>query len=474
MSSNCNERMPAVAISACQGHMGKTVVSTGICAALAATGWAIQPFKKGPDYIDPSWLSAASGRACRNVDAFQMSEAAILHSFQRGCQGADLALMEGVMGLYDSYDPNGKGSTAWMARLLGMPVILVINGSRMGRSVAAMIRGYQEFEPQTRVAGVILNNVSLSGHRKKLMRAIEQYCDIPVVGTIPPDKEISVNEQHLGLRPYQAVDNGGETVRRIGEKISNYLDLEQVLAIAQESNSYKTPLLEACAKSPSVRIGVLFDKAFNFYYPANFEALSQAGAELVFINSLQDWRLPDIDGLYIGGGFPELFGEELEANAGLRQEIACAIETGMPVYAECAGIAYLSRELRWGNRRYEMVGAIPADVEMCGEPQGHGYVVAEVAEENPWFPLGSTVYGHQFHHSRLCNADGLRFAYRMKRTRYNDSKVDGIVHRKVLAAYTHLHALGIPQWAGTFVSLAARNSKYESYPVLDYRSRVLA
>ena len=311
--AHSGERLPQIVISACQGHLGKTTVSIGLCAAWVERGLVVQPFKKGADYIDPSWLTAAASRPCRNLDAFLMPEEDFLLSFQRACQGADLALIEGVMGLYDSFDTGGEGSTAWVARLLGAPVILLINASRMTRSVAAMITGYQHFEPDTRVAGVILNNVSLSGHKRKLVAAIERYCDIPVLGSIPSDNSLAINEQHLGLRPYMAAEDGTSIIERVRDNIKTYLDLDAVLAIAQESKATRIPIAsEPETKIHLVQIGVMLDKVFNFYYPENLEALRQAGANLVFIDSLQDQRLPDIDGLYISGGSIELFLKELE------------------------------------------------------------------------------------------------------------------------------------------------------------------
>lgn len=459
--------LPRISISACQGRSGKTVVSMGLCAALAQQGLIVQPFKKGPDYVDPSLLTAAAGRPCRNLDAFLMSEGTILNSFQQGCRGVDLALMEGVMGLYDSFVIDGKGSTAWIARLLGMPIILLINASRMTRSVAAVIKGFQSFEPDTWIAGVILNNVSLSIHRRRLIEAIERYCDIPVLGTIPNDGSFNISEANQGLIPYRAVEDAKSKVEHLRDNIKPHLDLEGILSIARKSKTQRTPVVSGPQKEKtSVQIGVIFDRVFNFYYPENLEALQQAGADLVFIDSLQDRRLPDIDGLYIGGGPNELFADKLEDNAELRKEIAQAIEDGLPVYAECGGLQYLCRGIHLNGRRYEMVGAIPCEVEMCRRdmdmgkrPQGHGYRVVEVVKENPWFPIGSIFRGHQFHYSRLFNADELEFAYRIKRGREGDSKVDGIVYKNVFAAYTHLHALSTPQWVEAFVSLALKRRK---------------
>ncbi len=461
--THSGEHISSIVISACQGHQGKTTISMGICAALVEKGLVVQPFKKGMDYIDPSWLTAAAGRPCRNLDAFLMPREDILASFQRASRGADLALMEGVMGLYDSYDTGSEGSTAWMARPIGAPVVLIVNASRMTRSVAAMVTGYQNFEPDTRVAAVILNNVSLSGHRRKLLAAIEQYCHVPVLGCIPTDSSLAIREQHLGLRPYRATPDitpdGTGNIARVRDVIKKYIDLDGLLALAKTSNSWREPVSTPPEGASVVRIGVALDRAFNFYYPENLEALRQAGAELVFINTLTDTFLPDVDGFYIGGGFPELFAEGLEANRSLRQDIAQAVEDGTPVYAECGGVMYLCQGIVWNGQRHEMVGVLPSDVELHKETQGHGYVIAEVARENPWLPVGTTFRGHQFHHSRLCHPERVQFAYAMKRRRPHDPEVDGIIHGNVIAAYTHLHVFSLPQWARAFVSLALREKE---------------
>ena len=443
-----------VVVSAPQGRSGKTIVSLALCALLRKRGLAVQPFKKGPDYIDPSWLTGAAGRGCRNLDLFFMAEENLPDYFRRVCRGTDVAVVEGAMGLYDGLD-SGWGSTAHVARALDLPVILVVNTSRMTGSVAALVTGFQRFQPEVSVSGVVLNNVSGSRHERKLRAAVERHCGIPVVGSVPRDPELMVNERHLGLIPFSEAENAVSVVDRVSSLLEPHLDLDGILGVARkfEIASGVRRRGEKRGKG-STRIGVMLDRVFNFYYADNLEALAEAGAELVFIDSLAD-RLPAVDGLYIGGGFPEFFLHDLEANVGLRTDIAAAAECGMPIYGECAGLMYLCRGIRWQNRYHEMVGAIPAEVEIRRRPQGHGYAVAEVVGENPLFPVGTTVRGHEFHHSKLTASSGLEFVYRMRRGRGAADGMDGIVHGNVFAAYTHLHAAGAPTWAGAFVSLAA-------------------
>ncbi len=452
--------LPRFMIASPQGRSGKTIVSIGLCAMLRQQGLVVQPFKKGPDYIDPSWLSAAANLPCHNLDMFFMSEEALHASFQKACRHADLAVIEGAMGLYDGIDSDGRGSSARLARLLALPIILVINCARMTRSVAAMVNGYQQFEPNTNIAGVILNNVAGSRHENKLKAAIEGYCSIPVVGVVPRDTNLIITERHLGLVPFKEVHEETALIERIYHSIKTYLDINGILAVARSAQALpQTDTNDFSARLNNVRIGVMLDRVFTFYYPENLEALRQDGAELVFVDSLRDQKLPDINGLYIGGGFPELFLESLEANVNLRHEIAEAIIDGLPVYAECAGLMYLCHGIRQKGRLYQMVGIIPTEVEICTRPQGHGYTVAEVAGENPWFPVGATIKGHEFHYSKLRDIANLRFAYRMGRGHGINGHVDGIVYNNVFASYTHLHAISVPEWSGSFVSLALQHAK---------------
>ncbi|MFC1990072.1 cobyrinate a,c-diamide synthase [Chloroflexota bacterium] len=453
---------PRVLISAPQGRSGKTIVSLGVCAALRHRGLAVQPFKRGPDYIDPSWLTAAAGRNCRNLDLFLIPEKELLPSFLRASQGADLALIEGAMGLYDGLDQAGWGSTAHVARILNAPVILTVNTARMTSSIAAMVTGYQRFQPDINIVAVILSNVSSSRHEQKLKAAVEQYCGIPVLGSIPRDEHLCIPQRHLGIIPNREDENSSLVIDQIRRRLEDCINLEAILDIARGASSDIAASFETQKRKEAVvRIGVMLDRVFTFYYPENLEALTQAGAELVFIDSLQEQQLPEVDGLYIGGGFPELFSEELEANRSLRQNIAQAIEEGLPVYAECAGLMYLCRNIQWHGHQHEMVGVFPSEVEICEKPQGHGYVVAEVTGENPLFPIGLMLHGHEFHYSRLSQFDGLKSAYHLHRGRGIDGKADAIIYKNVFAAYTHLHSSGVPQWAESFVALVLRERRRE-------------
>ena len=456
---------PRLMIAAPHGRSGKTTVSIGIVAALAGRGLTVQPFKKGPDYIDPSWLSGAGGRPCRNLDLFMMGEDATVAAFRRAVADADIAIVEGAMGLYDGLDLEGSGSSAALARLLGAPVLLVVDATRMTRSVAALVSGYQRFEPGVNVAGVVLNNVGHGRHEKMLVGAIERYCGIPVVGSMPKKSELSITDRHLGLVPRGEDDELGPVIDEARRAAEQYLDLDLLLEIARSA----APLpgdaqVEASKMSagPCARIGVLLDRVFSFYYPENLEALEQAGARLDFVDSLADPALPEVDALYIGGGFPEMFMGQLEANESLRTDIRRHVDGGLPVYAECAGLIYLSQAVRWGDREAEMVGVLPCEVEMTRRPQGHGYAVAEVVADTPFFSRGQNLRGHEFHNTRVSSLDRskVRFAYKLTRGFGIDADHnDGLLVDNVLAAYTHLHAAAVPTWAERFVEAARQRAR---------------
>ena len=451
------EPRPRVVISAPHRSSGKSTISIGLCAALRQAGKKVQPFKKGPDYIDPMWLTAASGRECRNLDFFMMGSEAILRTFTHASRGTDLSVIEGNMGFYDGLDLKGTDSTAALSRLLKAPSILVVHARGMTRGVAPLILGHQKFEPESNIAGVILNRVRGARHEQKLREALEYYCGIEVVGAIPDQKDLFIQERHLGLTPLKENTSLSPVIAKISQAIHDYVDLEKVMAIAAAApNMYVKPFLEAEPPVPDIRIGIASDPAFTFYYPENLEALKQAGAELVPFNTLEDSHLPNVHGLYIGGGFPEIFMEKLEKNSSLRSEIRSSIEEGMPVYAECGGLMYLTRSISFQGKNCSMVGAIPCDVEMYKRPMGHGYVALEKTGLGPWPHMHPEAHAHEFHHSKVINLGNVDFAYRMKRGFGVDGEYDGILVKNLLASYAHLHSEGAPNWALSFTSLVRK------------------
>ncbi|MFH1963668.1 MAG: cobyrinate a,c-diamide synthase [bacterium] len=440
-----------VIVSATHRSSGKTTIAIGLCAALSQKGLVVQPFKKGPDYIDPMWLGHAAGRDCHNIDIFMMGEDRAFGAFQSAAGDADLSIIEGNKGFYDGLDMDGRDSTCHLARLLKSPVILIIDARGMTRGIAPLLLGYQQFEPDNMIQGVILNMVASSRHEEKLRAAIEQYCGLEVVGALPAMKDIEIEQRHLGLIPIREnvqllpiIDNAAKVVR-------DFVNLERVIDIAKSAPILPEIKAEKTFLPPSIRLGVARDPVFTFYYPENIDALRGLGAEIIPFNTLTDEQLPIVDGLYFGGGFPEMFLEGLSKNKSLLTNIRAVIERGMPVYAECGGLMYLSQGISYKGTIRKMVGALPCDIEVFAKPQGHGYVVMQQTGDAPWSGFDGEGRGHEFHYSRVVNSCGLDFAYNIVRGNGVDRRHDGIIYKSVIASYTHLHSVGVPQWAPRFV-----------------------
>ncbi len=459
--------MRRILVSAAHKSSGKTTISIGLWAALRQRGLVVQPFKKGPDYIDPMWLAlasgnGASGRACRNLDLYLMDSGDVTATFRRHAQGADISIVEGNKGLYDGLALDGSNSNAALAKLLGLPVVLVIDARGMTRGIAPLILGYQAFDREINIAGVILNNLGGSRHESKLRQVIEHYTDVPVIGAVHHDDRLQIAERHLGLMPSNESTESENYIRTIGATVAANVDLDRLLQLADQAPLPDAPAAEITALpiGENIRIGIARDRAFGFYYEDDLDALRAAGAELVPFDALHDAHLPQVDALYIGGGFPEMCAAELEANATLRAEIRQAIDLGMPAYAECGGLMYLARTLTHEGRSYDMVGAIAGDVVMHAKPVGRGYVHLTENEDHPWprpSMRASEIRAHEFHYSSLENLPpDTRYAYRVTRGHGIGGKSDGLIHKNLLASYTHLRTIGNCYWASRFVAFARR------------------
>jgi cobyrinic acid a,c-diamide synthase len=458
-------RQPGLVVGALRGGSGKTIISIGISAALTADRLRIAPFKKGPDYIDAGWLALAAGRPCYNLDTFLIDGPVISQSFARHSSGCDLALVEGNRGIYDCIDTHGHTSTAELAKLLGLPLLLVIDGTKTTRTMAAVVAGCRQFDPGLRIGGVVLNRVAGARHESILRRSIEEHCGIPVVGAVPKLDRQRFPERHMGLVPTWEHAWAREAVAAAAAMARGHLDLAAIQALARESGFVPPesglwaapPASEApAAPGEAPRIGVLRDSAFQFYYPENLEALEAAGGRICLASPLEGGTLPDIDALYIGGGFPETHAEALAANEEFRRRLCRLVEEGLPVYAECGGLMYLGERLVLDHGTYAMAGVLPVVFGFERRPQGHGYTVVQVDRPNPFFPVGTTLKGHEFHYSRVLEFRGEAedLAYAMQRGTGIVAGRDGLCRRNVLATYTHLHALGVPTWAPALVSQA--------------------
>ncbi|MDH5444175.1 MAG: hydrogenobyrinic acid a,c-diamide synthase (glutamine-hydrolyzing) [Gammaproteobacteria bacterium] len=448
--------MNRLLISAAHKSSGKTTVSIGLCHALSQAGHRVQPFKKGPDYIDPMWLSQATGRSCINLDFYTMQHEEIHQRFQSYSEGADISLIEGNKGLYDGLDIEGSNSNAALAQLLKAPVVLVIDVRGVTRGIAPLLLGYQAFCKDIHIAGVIFNQVGGQRHESKLRKVIEHYTDIHVIGAVAKNPEMNIDERHLGLIPSNEAQQVKDKIDTIGQLVAEQVDLGKLIEIAKQAPTLpeiKIDPLETI--KPNIKIGIARDSAFGFYYQDDFDALRQAGAELVFFDTLKDTKLPEVDGLFIGGGFPESFLKELNANQTMRESIRTAIDNGLPGYAECGGLMYLCRSIDWNKKIHEMVGIVPADVRMYQKPQGRGYIRLEENNGHPWPSSDQNnkeIVGHEFHYSGLENLDpSVKSVYKVLRGFGIDGQQDGLIYKNLLACYAHLRDTRQNHWTKRFV-----------------------
>ncbi len=446
-------------ISATHKSSGKTTVSVGLAGALAARGQSVQTFKKGPDYIDPMWLARAAGRPCYNLDFNTQSEAEILTAFRSRSRGADIALVEGNKGLHDGVDVAGTDSSAARARLLRTPVVLVVDTMGMARGIAPLVLGYTAFDPSVDIAGIILNRVGGARQETKLRQALERYTNVPVLGAIPRDNALAVAERHLGLTT-PAEDAGREAkLAHMRDSVARNVDLDRLIELADMAGAPAGPAVIEIAGARDVRVAVARDAAFGFYYADDLEALERAGAELVFVDLVRDERLPRVDALFIGGGFPETQGAALAANRSMKADIRAAILGGLPTYAECGGLMYLTRSIAFRGETHEMVGVVPADTVVGERPQGRGLVVLEETADAPWpfRPERHSIPAHEFHHGALRNIDpGCRFAYRVRRGYGVDGDRDGFIVHNLLAGFSHLRDTSRHRWARRFMAFARK------------------
>jgi cobyrinic acid a,c-diamide synthase len=452
---------PRVVIAGLSGDSGKTLVTLGLARCLSRRGLVVRPFKKGPDYIDAAWLAAAAGRPCGNLDTFMMPEEAIGASVERAA-GADLLLVEGNRGLFDGVDPRGTHSTAELARRLGAPVVLVVGVAKTTRTAAALVLGCRHADPELQLAGVILNRVATERHERVVREAVEELAGIPVLGAVPRlGGGDPLPGRHLGLVTVSEHPRRDEAIETAAGAVEGHVDLDRLLGVARSAAPVEIPAREwPCSEGPRVQVGVFADQAFSFYYPENLDALRRLGAEVVEVSPLADEALPEVDALYLGGGFPEVHVARLAENTSLAREVRRRVEGGLPVYAECGGLMYLARQLVVDGVVYPMAGVLDLVVEQTRSPQGHGYEVARVDAANPFFSRDATLVGHEFHYSRVVEGSHRSATVAaVERGRGTGEGRDGIVVGRVWASYLHLHALGTPAWADGLMALARRHAE---------------
>ncbi|MCR4436337.1 MAG: cobyrinate a,c-diamide synthase [Clostridiales bacterium] len=462
--------IPRFVISGTNSGCGKTTLSVGIMAALVKRGLKVQPFKVGPDYIDPMFHTFITGRYSRNLDSWMLDEDTVAGLFAKNACGSDIAVIEGVMGLYDGFEGSSlTGSTAHVSKITGSPVILVINGEGMSLSAAALVRGYKDFDRELDVRGVIINNINSDGHYRLLKEIIEEHGGLAVVGYLPSSDAYSLPDRHLGLVTSAEIDDLKQRVEALSEQIQKTVDIDRLLELSRQAGEVKSgaPMPPVPCRE-KVRIGVAWDKAFCFYYRDNFDLLEMMGAELEFFSPVGDSRLPEgIDGLYIGGGYPEVWAGELMKNEPMKKEIRENILKGMPAYAECGGLMYLSQSIadKCGGV-YGMVGVIPGKSEMTSSLKRFGYVDIEVKEDCVLSKKGGKIRGHEFHYSVTEVSPGAAACYRVTKNRKNGKPAHwecGFKVNNLLAGYPHLHFWSNTRFAEEFVEncLKYKNLKRE-------------
>src|SRR3972149_6731785 len=450
-------KYPRILIAGTHSGVGKTTITLGLMSALKEKGYKVQGFKAGPDYIDPSHHTAITGRPSRNLDTWLMSRDVCLELYEHALIDSNIAVIEGVMGLYDGcLDGSELGSTAHLAKILNVPAILVMDAKGMSRSAGAVVLGYKNFDRDVKIRGIILNRVKSERHYASLKVSIEKDCSIPVLGYLPFCEDITLPERHLGLVPSVEQEFSKSTYQEIGNLLSSTVDIDQLISIASTSDnlpSFKKTVFSGINERFYFRIAVAVDEAFNFYYQDNLDLLELYGIELTYFSPLYDKYLPaDIDGLYIGGGFPELYAAMLAANTTMKESIRKAHKNGVVIYGECGGMMYLLEQLvDFKNKTYEMCGILKGMTKMENKRQGLGYVTVQAQHDNLLCNNGDVFRAHEFHWSSLHVPEGTSYAYTISKCDENKTKADGLFADRVMGSYAHVHFATDPRLAKHFL-----------------------
>ncbi len=445
-------------VAGLSGGSGKSVAAVGLVAALRRRGRQVIPFKKGPDYIDAGWLAAAAATPCYNLDPFLMPGEVLERSFLLHAARGEMAIIEGNRGLYDGVNSEGGYSTAELAKQLALPVVLVVNCSKTTRTVAALVLGCQHLDREVDIRGVILNHIATPRHEAIVRQSVERYTGLPVLGIVPRMRQDVFPMRHLGVTPHQEFGGADDTVAELAAMATNHFDMDRISALMAPVGGQAVPG-PGKEQDSTVTIGVLRDMAFQFYYQENLEALERGGARLVFIDALQAASLPsDLDALYIGGGFPETSARQLAENSSFRDSVRTMADLGLPIYAECGGLIFLGQAIRLQGHEYPLAGVFPVVFGLGRKPVAHGYSIFQVERENPFYPPGARIKGHEFRYSTVesWGGDPEGLVLRMERGTGFTAGRDGLQKKNVLALYTHVLAPATPQWAAGMLAAARR------------------
>ncbi len=451
--------VPRIVIAGTNSGVGKTTITTGLMVALTELGLKVQGFKVGPDYIDPSYHTKATGRNSINLDPWLLGEDGVRELFQRNAQAADIAVIEGVMGLFDGVGGEiGLGSTAQVAKILEAPVVLVINAKSMSGSIAAIVKGFCDLDPEVLIKGIILNRVASDQHQAMLQMTIQKYNQLPIAGVLRNDAVQSWTERHLGLVPVHELPFDNCLFQELGHTIAENLDLSLILEFAKSAGPLAIPptviYREILTSEPKVRIAYAYDAAFNFYYQDNLALLKHYGAELVPVSPLNDQCLPaDIHGMLIGGGFPESFLASLSANTSFQKDLKAQHAKGLPIYAECGGMMYLTQAIvDFEGQEFPMVGLLPGKCKMTKRLAALGYYQGQVLQDNLLFFQNTTIKGHEFHYSELVETPSqFPWVYALNKRAGTPTRLEGYTQANLLASYLHLHFASNPSAAENLI-----------------------
>ncbi len=461
------DNSPGIIIAGTHSGVGKTTVSIGLMAALQRRGWKVQPFKIGPDFIDPGYHTVIIGNPSRNLDSWLLDRETLIDIFIKNSEKADISIIEGVMGLYDGYDGKSEeGSTAQIAKMINSPVILVVDARSMARSAGALVLGFEVFDKDLNIAGVIFNNINSAGHFKFLKEAVEDRCKAEVLGYLSRDINLGIPERHLGLVTHNENILSHKFVDKLIDLVEKDINIEKIIDIAANAGppiTYNIPAANNNPSLPGVRIAVAYDTAFCFYYEDNLDIFRNLGAEIVRFSPMKDAQLPkDIDAVYLGGGYPEIFAPDLEANHSLRKEIKRFADAGKPIYAECGGFMYLTEGITdLDGRVYNMVGIFPARAKMLKRRAKLGYVVIEITEDCLLADRGEKIRGHEFHYSEISfMPEEIGRSYELKKRAGDIPRKEGYTYKNVLASYVHIHFGSNRAFAGRLIqkSIAVRSN----------------
>jgi cobyrinic acid a,c-diamide synthase len=468
---------PRIMIAGTGGDCGKTLISIGLAACWKRSGLAVAPFKKGPDYIDAAWLSLAAGQTAHNLDTWMMGAETVRSSFANYAVRCGINVIEGNRGLFDGEDARGAHSSAELAKLLDVPVVLVLNAQKMTRTAAAIALGMKIFDPALHISGVILNRVATVRQEKILRAAIEKEAGMPVLGIIPRIGEDLLPGRHLGLVTPQEHAEAERVIDRAADLAGRSVDINALRKIAESAKGFtcksvvtvpafdKPRLAEGHQDLHALTAGYFSGSAFTFYYPENLDALRQAGIKLIALDPLAISALPGLDALYIGGGFPETHAGLLADNALLRASVADAARKGLPIWAECGGLMFLAESVRWQGAQYPMAGVLPVTVDLEAKPAGHGYEEVVVDRPNPFIETGTLIRGHEFHYSRVVETAPLETVFEVRRGTGVGGGRDGILKGRALASYLHIHSLATPAWIEWVLAAASQYNRDKAAPV---------